>query len=167
MTDVDQALDEITIKHSCSIHWGMKRKGIGPKFSSSSNCNRMVLWSKVSFGRILEDTIFLSNKKVLYTRNLSSRAKICDAPILLLVHVYKPFLGLKSMRSHCWITCSTRGSIWSLILIPLVFSFGLKTRFRSLPIMMFKGEMDSIKSNSVCQRSFFSRGWTGTKITIQ
>ena len=84
-TGEDQDEWTVSRKPSFSIQRGLNLKGIGPIFSSSSKFKRIGLWSEVSFGRILEETILLSCKNELWIKNLSKRAKMWSAPTLLFV----------------------------------------------------------------------------------
>jgi hypothetical protein len=85
ITGEDQVVWKVSKNPSLSIQRGMKQNGIVPKFSSSSKCKRMGLWSKVSFGRILEEMDLLSCRNELWTKNLSRRDEIWSSPNMLLV----------------------------------------------------------------------------------
>ena len=154
LTGVDQVDFTISLNPSFSIHRGMNLKGMGPKFSSSSSWSKMGLWSKVSFGSVLEDITLWSSSE-LWTRKRSKRAAIWSDPTLLFVHVNRPLFGLISKRSYCCIISSTRANIWSLPWFPPLFSFGSKTRFRSPATIIFRGGYISMKSARVSQQYFF------------
>ena len=115
---------------SCSQR-GLKRNGIGPRFLSVTISRRMGLWSEPPNDKILDVMFKPSNRKVSWTKNLSSLAAMCPRPVLLLFHVYFPVVGLMSISSHVMMVSSTRFVMGSLVREPPLLSCWLTVTFRS------------------------------------
>ena len=162
MIEIFHALDIVFIKPSCSIQRGLNQKGMGLRSSSSSICNNIGLWSEESLGKILEEIIFFSIRKELWTKKWSNLAEILVAPIQLLVHVYFPFFGLKSNRSHNRMKFSSNLCMGSLPHIPPFFSFGSNVIFRSPATIKFERAFATRKFSREFQHSLFSWKLTWT-----
>ena len=129
---------------------------MGPRSSSSSNCNKIGLWSEVSFNKILEEIKKLSIKKELCTRNRSNLADILDAPLRLLDHVHQTLFGLKSIKSQIKMRFSTVLCMGSLPHNPPFFSFGSNVIFKSPATIKFERAFAARKFAREFHHSLFS-----------
>ena len=103
-------------------HRGLNLKGICPKFVGMVKEREMGLWSEVAEEIMREVGRKSFCRKEVLTRKWSSLAAMCPGPVILLLQVNLPFLGMGSSISRSAIKSSSFSPKESLIFKPPLFS---------------------------------------------
>ena len=137
------------------VHSRLNLKGIGPSSSWNTNSRFMGLWSEVLQGRMWTLASNPSRRKELWIKHLSNLAAIWPGPILLLVQVNLPEIGLMSRRSQSCIRSSAHSLSGSRAMLPPLLFIERKVRLRSPAMMIFSRLTRSAWVLMESQQAFF------------
>lgn len=149
------------MKSNSLAHSGLNLKGIGPRSSWNTSSSLMGLWLEVLHGRIWTIASNPSRRKDLWSKNLSNLVAMWPWPILLLVQVYLPEIGLMSSGSQSCIRSSAHSLVGSWTLLPPVLSADKRVRLSSPAMMVFSRLTISAWVLMESQQAFFSTTFIG------